>query len=244
MKRQFAYTLLLAVAISTAALAHDGRRFEVQIINGQLVAQGYISNAVDDGGGVVRPYVNAIHGHFANLPGPTVAASATLPGFDIPNNTAPLVGHDLTLEITGGAKWTSPATSGPVNLSPLDPADEIFVSKGVTTVSTASPGTVSLLANYDGTNGIDLDLSYDIILEPAGVLYVVNGVLGTSAPGILDSNPISIILSPDGANPMERLHHPSLYLESQVGQFIPEPTSLAMLGAMAGLVAVRPRKNR
>ena len=50
--------------------------FEIVVNDGQLAAQGYISNGVDDGGGVVRPYLNAIHGHWANNPSPAIEAAS------------------------------------------------------------------------------------------------------------------------------------------------------------------------
>ncbi|MEL6741291.1 MAG: prepilin-type N-terminal cleavage/methylation domain-containing protein, partial [Planctomycetota bacterium] len=66
-------------------LEHDGRRLRIEVVDNTLVAQGYISgaNPSDDGGGVVRPYINAIHGHWENNPASGVnAASARRPRTD------------------------------------------------------------------------------------------------------------------------------------------------------------------
>lgn len=99
--------LTLATALAGPALAHDGRRFEVQVKDGKLVAQGYISgfNPIDDGNGIVRDYYNAIHAHWTDLTGPGIEQSrATLPGFDV-DNQSNLLGDELWLTITGIKKW-------------------------------------------------------------------------------------------------------------------------------------------
>ena len=64
MKKFVAVSCILG-ALTTTVCAHDGRRLEIKVVDNQLVAQGYVSNGVDDGGGLVRPYYNTIHGHWA-----------------------------------------------------------------------------------------------------------------------------------------------------------------------------------
>ena len=225
---KMAAALALAAGVG-AASAHDGRRFEIRIVDGQLIAQGYISSGVDDGGGVERPYINTIHGHWANAG--EGFATASLPGFDLPaGQVGDLAGHTLTLTVTGGRKWDNPpampAPGTVVDLQPLDPADELFISyfesgAGFTTVSTTAPGSIELISSVSPSGLLDIDFSYEIEANPSAELYVIDAVLSTDAPGVAASEPIAIILSPDGANPMEKLHHAALYLETQVGIYPP-----------------------
>ena len=99
-------TALTAVMLMGSAQAHDGRRFDIQIKDGQLVALGYISgnNPVDDGNGVVRDYYNAIHSHWTDLVDLGIQSRSTLPGFDI-SDESDLIGDELWLTVTGVKKW-------------------------------------------------------------------------------------------------------------------------------------------
>ena len=213
----------MLVAI-TSASAHDGRRFRIEVVDDTLVAQGYISgaNPSDDGGGVVRPYINAIHGHWENNPAPGVnAASADLPGCDLFSGGA-LTGYSVTLTLHGATKWMDPPMMPPAGTVPelvaLESGEEIFVSYGGELVSSASPGAMVLLENVQSGGHLDLDLSFDIGMNPSAVLFALEFTLSTDAPGVADSGPVSIILSPDGSTMMERLHHAALYLETRLGQ--------------------------
>ena len=224
----------LSIATATSALAHDGRRLEIQVINNQLWAQGYISaGQPDDGAGMVRPYLNTIHGHWSDNPSPVVAASATLPGFDLLAGGA-LTGFDIDLTIDGARKWVGPdAMPMPGTIPDLVASEEFFVSYGGDSISTTTGGTFDLLDNISAGGQLDIDLAYDIADEPRGVLYVIDMTLSTNAPGIAASEQIHIILSPDGLDPVERLHHASLYLESHLGRQVPAPASALTIGALA-----------
>jgi len=243
-KLQFACATTFVAAFTTAALAHDGRRFEVKVVNDQLVAQGYNSAGEDDGGGVRRPYYNALHDHWENLP--TVeAATATLPGYDL-FEPGPLVGHDLVLTLTGARKWVAPppmpAPGTLPTLEPLTDAEKIFVTlgdnTGGTTIDTASGGSLTLADAISTDGADDLDLGYDIALKPSNVIYVLELTLSTNAPGIAPSDTIYTLLSPDGADPTQRLHHASLFLESHLGTPIPEPSAF-MITAIGGAMLLR-----
>ncbi|MFG0306962.1 MAG: GC-type dockerin domain-anchored protein [Phycisphaerales bacterium JB040] len=209
---------LTCAALASQALAHDGRRFEIKVIDGKLYARGYDSAGFDDGAGVVRPYFNAMHDHFSNLV--SGGATADLPGFDL-FEPGPLVGHRLTLELTGASKWDSPPMmpmAGTVpTLAPLESGEIIFASIDGAFVSTDAPGTLLLESSVAPTGFADGDVNYDTAMQPAGVLYVLTFTLATDAPGIAPSDPISVVLSPDGSTMMERLHHASLYLEGYLG---------------------------
>ena len=50
--RSFTSALIGASLLASAAHAHGGRRFEIKVVDDQLVTQGYISTGVDDMGGV------------------------------------------------------------------------------------------------------------------------------------------------------------------------------------------------
>lgn len=238
-------TLSLTLTLSLSVLAHDGRRFEVQVIDNQLVAQGYISGelATDDGGGLIRPYYNAIHGHFSNSELQPNYATATLPGFNVLDNATALAGLDLTMTITGFQKWSSPAMSGPVSLTSLDGDEVMAVNYGGTAVLSSSfmTGTDSftLVSGFNGTDAGDIDLLYEFVGDnPSGEIYVIESVLSTNAPGVLNSTTVYTLLSPDGANMAEKLHHQSLYLESQLG--VPEPGAFVL----AALLPVLMRRRR
>lgn len=218
-------TFAATLGLCACAMAHDGRRFEIiQYPEGTLAAQGYISGTdpADDGGGIRRPYLNAIHGHWSNNPSIT-AASATLPGFDI-FNPGQLAGHQLTAELVGASKWVGPdpshgATneSDPPTLVALDPGEIIYVTYNIVTVTTNAPGSLTLRQNVPVGPLLDVDLAYDIAQHPSGVLYALEFILSSGNPEIEDSSSVYVILSPDGANHMERLHHAALRLESFLG---------------------------
>jgi len=257
MSRFNLFVLTPLLTLTLPALGHDGRRFEVKIVDNQLVTQGYLSDGSDDGGDNTlvnvngtdlnyRNYYNAIHGHFSNSTIISDFASANLPGYDVLTNANDLIGSDLKMTITGFSKWTSPALSGPVTLSPLDPTEFIEVVYGGTIVNSQTFGTtpnddtITLLASFNGGNGVDLDLSYDLTGDnPVGEIYVIESVLSTSAAGIADSSTVYTILSPDGTTPQEKLHHQSLHTERELGTPAPEPASIAMLALLPVLMRRR-----
>jgi len=213
-------------AVASIASAHDGRRFDIQVIDGQIFAQGYITEgSPDDGGGRVRPYRNAIHDHWINNEVPGIdAAMAWLPSFDL-LEPGPLAGHDLTLTLTGASRWVDPPV-GPDGmvpddtlpaLEPLDPDEEIFVGFDGESVSTGNPGSLTLGEDIPSGGLDELDVRYDITLEPTGVIYVVEFRLSTDAPGIDDSETVYALLAPQGSTRIEGLHYQSLFLEAYLG---------------------------
>jgi hypothetical protein len=242
--------LALTAGVSPA-LAHDGRRFEVQVIDDQLFAQGYLSgdNPADDGGGIERPYANALHDHWANhANSQNFSATAYLPGYTLPAG-GPLTGHTLDLTLIGASKWDNPpAMPAPgtiPDLVPLDSGESISVNffDGVTlhTATTDSPGTIPLVDAIDAGGFEDIDPFHQIQDRPEGVIHVLEFVLSTSAPGVADSGSIFVVLSPDGDTMAERLHHASLLTEAHLGTPIPAPG--AALGVTA-LASVGLRRRR
>lgn len=256
----FVMTAVLKMAASVEA--HDGRRIEVVVIDDKLYGQGYLSGAdpINDGGGVVRPYLNAIHAHFDNALNPnTQSAEATLPSFDIFDSAAQqLDGADVYLDLLGATKWDQPtpqdtSLEGPERLQQdfqipevlpgLGPGDEpIFVGFEDEVVSTSDLGRLTLATDLNGP-AIDLDLRYQIDDRPENILYVLEWQLSTTQSGIESSDSLYTILSPDGVGVFDRLHFQSLALERELGvtltAAVPEPgsmTALALLGASLTMI--------
>ena len=250
--------IVISVSLESNLQAHNGRRFEIVIENDQLFAQGYLSGSdpTDDGGGVVRPYYNALHDHFDNRKS-GLGAIASLPGFDL-FDTSGLFGFDLTLSLTDAGKWTDPLNNthggghdgghmGTPMLSPLDANETIYVGFGDQDTDTDQLGSLLLVDNIAGQVS-DIDLDYDIGLYPDNVLYYLQWELSTNAPGINASAPIYTIFSPDKADPVNSpngpLHHQALALESFLGTPVstPEPNAAAIL--MLGTLGWCSRRKR
>ena len=176
---------LLTATMVSAAHAHDGRRFDIQIKDGQLITQGYISgdNPTDDGNGLIRDYYNAIHAHWENIGG--ILSRATLPGFDV-HNQSDLLNDELWLTETGVKKWADAPFSdyagghnghggahtishstghGGGHFSPgfIDiPADEwVEVSFSVNNVNTPLPFNTPFLIDSSVGNEGHYDLTFD-----------------------------------------------------------------------------------
>lgn len=245
-------TILTAVAILVSlinfAQAHDGRRLDIIVVNGQLAAQGYLSGAspTDDGGGVVRPYLNAIHGHF-NFPS-IVAPElyfGDLPGFDLFDETAGLLnGADLRIDLLSASKWENPVVGNTPVLVGLDATEIIDVGFDTqSTINSNGLGSFTLATAITGAVP-DIDLAYAIQTNPANTLYALEWQLSTIQAGIADSQSIYTILSPPGVGPVERLHFQSLALERALGTTaVPEPSSLLLL-AIAGSLGLARRRKR
>ena len=259
-----AFAVAAVLKLATITEAHDGRRFAIGVIDDKLYAQGYLSgsNPQNDGAGIIRPYFNAIHGHFANAENiNTQSAEAVLPSFDIFGLAATqLDGADVSLELLGAAKWDDPTPQdttlqGPARLQQdfnipevlpgLGPDDEpIVIRYEDEVISTNDPGRLTLITNLSGS-AIDLDLSYQINDRPENILYVLEWQLSTTKSGIESSDSLYTIFSPDGTGPVERLHFQSLALESQLGvriSAVPEPGSLVFLATGGVMVLVRRRR--
>ncbi|MEM1208518.1 MAG: PEP-CTERM sorting domain-containing protein [Planctomycetota bacterium] len=228
-----------ALFVAGSSVAHDGRRFEIKVVDDQLVAHGYISGVdpTDDGGGLIRPYYNAVHAHWE--PGLT-GATQTLPGFDLLDGADALDGYDVTYTLTGASQWTPGGHGhGGIHLMPAE--QTLGVAYDGVLLTTQTLGSHVLVQDWDGvvgsgSNGYDIDLSYSIATAPTDVIYLIEGYLSTDAPGIADSTTVYTILSPSGHG----FHHASLSLEAFVGTDVPEPATLALM-AIGGLVSLRRR---
>lgn len=271
---KYLLTLTILLGATTPIMAHTtGRNFEILVdafgTGPQLAARGdNLTEATNPMGMIIDPagprnYINAIHGHFANIAG--IAASATSPAFNTNNQigTDALVGESLSLDLIGGFKYDSPRVGRRIdgnvilpdpialaeNFTPLPlnlPTENIIVTAlgsgdtgDLDVASMTHDGSVLLTGNFAG-GALDFDLRFDVGFVPEDTIYVLETRLLTSAD-VLASDSIFIVLSPDGAGPDERLHFESLHAESLLG--IPEPTSLALL-AVSAVAALRRRTGR
>ena len=246
-------TILTAVAIlvslTSFVQAHDGRRLSVFVgDDGRLTAQGYLSgeNPSDDGAGVVRPYFNAIHGHFGN--DVLGVYPATLPGFDVFDPTAQLLSDgNLEIQLVSAFKWENPmmgVTPTSSDFDELDATETIGIGFGnQPSIDTDNLGSFELVEEFNGA-ATDIDLNYSIASDPANTLYALEWILSTDVVGIDNSLSVYTILSPPGNGPVERLHHQSLALESALGvTAVPEPSSLLLLTLAGSICSTRRRKK-
>ncbi len=265
-KLSTALIALVLLLVAESAFAHGGRRFRVDFNpqTGKLVAQG--TNTIDrlsDPAGD-RPYSNAIHDHWLNSSTGS-AASATLPGYDIGNAADVLTGQDLHWTLTGASQWTvsqvpltrAQAQAEAINLQPLDAGTTLFAQfiDGVSApqlASTTSPSSLRLIDGFDGSNGFDLDILYEINQQPTNTLYVLESILSTDPLGsitadTLVSDTVYTIFSiqgdaaSGGTPPEYKLHWAALKLENALGSPIPEPAALLTLTAGLPLLLKRRR---
>ncbi|MBB6431640.1 PEP-CTERM sorting domain-containing protein [Algisphaera agarilytica] len=215
-----ALSTALALTSAVPALAHDGRRLDIQINDDQIVTQGYISgsNPVDDGNGIRRDYYNAVHSHWGTIAGSSVTS---LPGFDI-EAPSDLGGRGLTLTVEGAYKWadapfadfagghshthasgshTAPMHSSPTHFMPdfqlLDGQEEA-IDLYFTNVPTASAVRSSTLDTLDSialSDSVALDAHYDLRFE---YLAGSGGSLINSAAPLTDVYLLKVKLTADG----------------------------------------------
>lgn len=243
--------------------AHTGRRFLIEVVGGKLQAQG-VNTGAPDGAPAIRPYVNSIHAHWSNVtPDPNSGlqpfATSFLPDFEVPIDASfvQLKFHELNLELLGASKWVAPPMMPPEgtvpHLQPLDPNEVIRIETVNTDISTDTLGELLLSVSIPQAGIDDIVLNYNIEGHPTDQIHVLQFQLSAkpadpSLPDLIeDSDPIYILLSPDGSSPMERLHHAALYLEEFLGNnptFIPEPGSfLLTLSAFLALSSTRSRRQ-
>jgi hypothetical protein len=239
--------IVVALTIVSESYGHAGRRFEVGLRDGeQLFAQG-VNTGPSDGAPAVRPFENVIHDHWQNSLLGLPTASATLPGFDIPSPASAIVNRPLYLTLVGSMRWLAPPEMPPPAttpmLIPLGDDELIRVTLGGQTVNTRDLGTLVLTPSVSILGMADLDPLYQIDSTPADVIHVLTFRLSSSNTAVLDSDPIYVILSPDGTNPTDRLHHASLLLESHLSTVaVPEPCGkwlLALGISVLGVVGLR-----
>jgi len=253
-------TLTLTLMSSQLLLAHGGRRLDVVVINGKLHAQGYNSGSFDQGD-YVRPFTNAIHNHWA--PGSDVTG---LPGFDVTfansfvdengttqqygyqNDANQLAGFDLSIELTGAGKWTSPTTTAYAE-SPFAANESIIAAFGSTVLDTDNLGTgtaltFDLVTDWSNPlNRLDLDPSYllDVAPEASGSIYFLEWQLSSENPDIESSDEVYTIFAPPG-----QVHVQALELEQTLGtsaSAVPEPSALGLFSLGLSILATRRRRS-
>lgn len=204
-----------------------------------------------------RPYYNAIHDHWAQTEiGGVTLSQADLPGFDVIDPTDALLGGSLTLKLTGAKKWAGPPAMPPAggfapmgwgDLDPLGVDELIEITRGGQTIGTgAFDGTLPLFGAIGAVDPRDLDVDYEMLgPSPNGTVYALRFELLTDAWGVANSDPFYVLLSPQrtGTTLAEvmasSLHMPTVFLETQLGTPLPEPTGLALLGLGAVILGRR-----
>jgi len=232
--------VLSLLAIATAD-AHPGRRLQIGLIDGQLVAQG--ANTGDsDGAPPVREYPNVIHDHWHNSPLVSIDSATTgAPEFDIIAPAAELQFRPLELSLVDVKKWAIPPIAPPVGTVPIfEPlaSDEfVSLSLGGQQMDSENFGSLFLTTSVSPGGETDIQLTYAVNRRPENEIYVLEFLLSTTNPAVQPSAPVFILLSPDGSSPVEKLHHASLYLEKFLGtRQVPEPASSTLL--VAGILSV------
>jgi hypothetical protein len=234
----FVVTGLVACSVASG---HEGRRFVVSLELGQLVVQGQNTGS-DDGAPAIRPYTGAIHDHWRNNPLVPNRASATFPEFDLPAPTGGLADWPLYLNLLGAGKWDNPP---PMMVPPdtvphlvaLEPGELIGVSRGAHITNTDQLGSLPLIDSVPAGGLLDIGLLYEINRAPVGQIHYLQFSLSSGNSAVMASDPFYVILSPDGANHMERRHHAALFLENYLAtRAVPEPASI--VSAIAALFAM------
>ncbi len=217
---RFAACLLLLLG-SGLADAHPGRRFEVQVINNQLVAQGV--NTLEKrpmGEQPKRPYPNVIHDHFTNMKvNNEPLAVANLPGFDIPAELRALHGSRVTLRVDKVVEISrqSISSSTPIadSMLPVTAPGKLTIAINDGVVSTDGlPGELTLADVVLPQGNLDLDPTFQANFAPTDSFVAVAVTLSTTSPAIRPSAPIWIVLAPPG----HQFHEIALRLEARLAR--------------------------
>jgi len=236
---------LLLMLVTAEVFAHSGRGFEIEVKNGKLQLQG-VNNGGSDGAPAVRPYLNSIHDHWSTYVESIDQSSSTFPELEVAPQVAFsfLEGYEVDLEFVAAWQWAPPLIMPPPgtvpNLQPLDDGEVISIQTIGAPITSESLGVIQLSAAVPAAGTGDIVPSYTINGSPAGKIHVLQVILTAIAPDasypeISASDPAFLLLSPRGDDPVQRLHHASLYLEEYLavnGLPIPEPsvTVLSILG--------------
>ena len=256
--------LVAALAFFTTAwvfcqpsFAHLGRRLRIDVVDGKLVAKG-VNTGMPDGAPEIRPFDSVVHDHWRNFDVPSLPnplfANSFLPEFDVPDTVTSLQDHSLNLRLVDAFQWVHPqlahhGSTTPV-FQPLDPGEVIRIEGAAnTSTTTEAMGSLLLIESVPVGGDPDIGILYSIDGHPYDELHVLKFILSAAnnaGPTVVaPSDPIYVVLAPDGATPEEKLHHAALFLSEHLGTaLVPEPSALRLL--VLGLLGAfgRWRRNR
>jgi hypothetical protein len=237
------------------AWAHLGRRLRIDVVNGKLVAQG-VNTGMPDGAPEIRPFEGAVHDHWRNfhlpeLPTPDFA-TPFLPEFDLPASVTSLQHHSLSLRLVDAFQWAHPQLSHrgltTPHFQPLDQGEVIRIEGADnSSTTTAQMGSLTLLELVPPSGDPDIPIAYSINGHPRDEIHVLKFVLSTmnlvGPTAIAASDPIYVLLAPDGATHAEKLHHQALFLSEYMASLpVPEPGGLGLF--VLSLFGTLPRRRR
>ncbi len=171
----------------------------------------------------------------------------SLPEFEVQAPVAffTLNSYALDLEFVSAWRWLSPPSpNSPIVpdsivpfLQPLDEQTIISMQTLGAPINTDSLGILPLSTSVPASGTGDIIPLYSVAGSPSDEIQVLEFILSATppdnaSPAIASSDPIFVILSPDGVGFVERLHFASLYLEEYLavnGLPVPEPTGVASL---------------
>jgi hypothetical protein len=229
------------LALPTATHAHVGRRLRLDVAGGKLTAQG-VNTGAPDGAPNERPYDGVVHDHWRNFTVPALPtpefANSFLPEFDVPPYVTELEHHSLSLQLTGAWQWVSPPHHAlSPNFTPLDPGEVIRIDGAANTFTTTEAmGSLLLSESIPAGGDPDVGVLYSIDGHPQDEIHILRFIVSaenTAGPThIQPSDPIFVVIAPDGPTHLDKLHHQSLFLSEYLStRGIPEPTSGALMAA-------------
>ena len=97
----------------------NGLAHTVVVVDNQIIAQGYLSgsNPTNDGAGLIRPYINTIHGHWTNNPLATIDSLLYAAKDSVPHTDSDSFLH-AAVSVTVHGRASGAATSIGTNVLP------------------------------------------------------------------------------------------------------------------------------
>lgn len=108
-------------------------------------------------------------------------------------------------------------------------------------------GSLLLSTPFPAGGDPDIPILYSIAGHPADEIHVLELVISASKlvgdSSLRPSDPVYVLISPDGVTMEQKLHHESLFLEEYLAS-IPEPSSVLIAIGVLGMAGVPTRRRR